>query len=305
MPSNAKLGARVLSALRWGLALSVATAVLTIAPASLPEPASAYFQEGSVHYSGLQGTRKLALTFDDGPTQQTDDVLDVLKENGVKATFFVLGQHVNGHTALMARMRDEGHIIANHSVTHARLGRRYVRNPEALIEEIGGAHAKMAPFLRSSQGLYFRAPYGLWRRQHADVLNADPVLKHYVGPIYWDVGGQTSIDEEGNASSSADWDCWRREWTADECAMGYMREIRRKRGGVVLFHDVRMRTATMVRQMIPALIRDGYTFVTLDQIPAYDQLKTPPDQPSSTPVTSLEPRNQTFRMAGLFRWAQD
>jgi hypothetical protein len=48
----------------------------------------------------------------------------------------------------------------------------------------------------------------------------------------------------------------------------------------------------MVQQMLPALIRDGYTFITLDKIPAYEKLKTPPDQPSTKPVSSLE----TIRM---------
>jgi peptidoglycan-N-acetylglucosamine deacetylase len=266
---------------------SIALAGVTVLAmaAAFPQAANAYFQEKSVVHSGLQGSKTLALTFDDGPTNQTDDVLDTLKQHGVKGTFFVLGRNVDNHPALMDRMRNEGHLIANHTVTHARLGRRFVRNPDHLIREIGGAHDEIAPFLRVGQELYFRAPYGFWRKEHAETLNADPVLKHYVGPIYWDVGGYTAIDEEGNASASADWDCWRREWTADECAMGYMREIRRKKGGVVLFHDVRMRTATMVQQMLPALIRDGYTFITLDKIPAYDKLKTPPDKPTGKPVS--------------------
>jgi peptidoglycan/xylan/chitin deacetylase (PgdA/CDA1 family) len=253
-----------------------------------PQQASAYFQEKSVVYSGLQGTKTLALTFDDGPTNQTDEVLDALKENGVKATFFVLGRNIDNHPAMLDRMRNEGHLIANHTTTHPRLGQRFVRNQRMLIREIGGAHDEIAPFLRVGQELYFRAPYGFWKKEHAEALNADPILKHYVGPIYWDVGGYTAIDDSGNASASADWDCWRREWTADECAMGYMREIRRKKGGVVLFHDVRMRTATMVKQILPALVRDGYSFITLDKIPAYDKLKTPPDQPVGKPVSSLD-----------------
>lgn len=282
MDLGGKTTSRALRAAGARLALAAATMLgLSLGAA----PASAYFQEKSIHHSGLQGTKKLALTFDDGPTNQTDDVLNALKKNGVKATFFVLGRNVDYHPALMARMTAEGHIVANHTVTHARLGRRYVRNPDLLLKEIGGAHQEIAPFLRTDQGLYFRAPYGFWKSEHAQALNADPILKHYVGPIYWDIGGYTAIDDAGNASSSADWDCWRREWTADECAMGYMREIRRKKGGVVLFHDVRQRTATMVEQMLPALIRDGYTFITLDQIPAYEQYKTPPDKPSGKPVS--------------------
>lgn len=268
----------------WRFALAAVFGCAIGFPAALG-PAHAYFQEKTIHQSGLQGTKKLALTFDDGPTNQTDDVLDTLKKNGVKATFFVLGRNVDYHPAAMARMSAEGHLIANHTTTHSRLGRRYVRSPELLLKEIGGAHDEIAPFLKTQQGLYFRAPYGFWKSEHAAVLNADPILKYYVGPIYWDIGGYTAIDDEGNASSSADWDCWRREWTADECATGYMREIRRKQGGVVLFHDVRMRTATMVQQMLPALIREGYSFITLDQIPAYDKFKTPPDKPIGKPVS--------------------
>jgi peptidoglycan/xylan/chitin deacetylase (PgdA/CDA1 family) len=260
-----------------GIALA---ASVPCAPVLLSAPAAAYFQEGSVHYSGLQGTRKLALTFDDGPTNQTDDVLDILKRHNIKATFFVLGQHVGNYPAAMRRMRDEGHLIANHTMTHPRLGRRFVRNPDRLMDEIAGTHRLIAPFARADQGFYFRAPYGYWKSKHSEVLNADPVMRDYVGPIFWDVGGSTSIDEEGNASASADWDCWRREWTAEECGHGYMREIRRKKGGVVLFHDVRMRTATMVGQMIPDLIQEGYSFITLDQVPAYDKLKTPKADPS-------------------------
>lgn len=304
MRHDKRFWSKSVSALRWGLGISVATLVLTIAPASLPDPASAYFQETNVTHSGLVGSKTLALTFDDGPTNQTEEILDILKRSGIKATFFVLGEHVGAHKALMQRMRDEGHLIANHTTSHPRLGRRYVRNPDLLIKEIGGTHQAIAPFLRPDQGLYFRAPYGFWREQHAEVLNNDPILKHYVGPIYWDIGGQTTIDDEGNATTSADWDCWRREWTADECAMGYMREIRRKQGGVVLFHDVRMRTVTMVAQMIPALQRDGYSFVTLDQVPAYNQYKTPPDAAPGTPVASLD-AGASFRLASLVRWLQD
>ena len=59
------------------------------------------------------------LTFDDGPSSNiTPKVLDVLKEEGVKATFFVLGQNVKSHPEQLKRIYDEGHYIANHSYTH-------------------------------------------------------------------------------------------------------------------------------------------------------------------------------------------
>ena len=59
------------------------------------------------------------LTFDDGPSSNiTPKVLDVLKEEGIKATFFVLGQNVKSHPEQLKRIYDEGHYIANHSYTH-------------------------------------------------------------------------------------------------------------------------------------------------------------------------------------------
>lgn len=264
---------------KYAAGFALATAVLTVMPASLPQDASAFFQSTSVMYSGLQGTKKLALTLDDGPSNATETVLNVLKEHGIKATFFVVGQRVDSRPDLMARMRDEGHVIANHSFSHPALGGAYVRKPHRLINQIGRTHEKIERYVPAGQGLYFRAPYGVWRRAHAEVLNADPVLRNYVGPIYWDIGGYTGFDAEGNIRSAADWSCWSRDLTASECATGYMREIRRKKGGVVLMHDVRQRTAQMLAIMVPKLIEDGYSFVTLDEIPAYDPLKTPKDQP--------------------------
>jgi peptidoglycan/xylan/chitin deacetylase (PgdA/CDA1 family) len=273
-------------AVKAGLILALVTMLFTIAPGSVSDRASAYFQEGTVYYSGLRGTKTLALTFDDGPSSQTAKVLDILKQYGIKATFFLVGSRIGDHPDIMQRFHDEGHVIANHSKSHPQLGRKYVRNPEMLIKQIGDTHEASAAYFRPDQGFYFRAPYGLWRKAHAAVLNADPVLRNYVGPIYWDVGGQTYFDADGDIAASADWDCWRRDWSAEKCAKGYLREIRNKQGGVVLMHDVRSRTIAMVAEMVPELIDGGYRFITLDQVPAYDPLRTPRD----VPVASLRDR---------------
>ena len=97
---------------------------------------------------------------------------------------------------------------------------------------------EIAPLQPRGTQLFFRAPYGVWRSAHAKILNADPVLKHYIGPIYWDVGGETRLNAHGYVMSSADWNCWVRHWSAQVCAKGYLREIRRKNGGVVIMHCI-------------------------------------------------------------------
>ena len=63
--------------------------------------------------------KKAYLTFDDGPTTKaTSKILDILKEEGVKATFFVVGKHVKEHPELVKREYEEGHYIANHGYNH-------------------------------------------------------------------------------------------------------------------------------------------------------------------------------------------
>ncbi len=272
-------------------ATAVAAVMLVLAFVMLPpsqiEPANAYFQPGNIYRSGLVGTKTLALTFDDGPSAFTDEILDTLARNQVRATFFVVGSRVRHHPETMERMMREGHVVANHSFSHANMGRRYVDNPQLLMTQIGNTNAAIAPYVRPGQGLYFRAPYGVWRKAHANFLNQDPVLQHYVGPIYWDVGGNISYDDNGTLRAAADWDCWSHDLSADECARGYLREIRRKQGGVVLMHDIRERSLWMINGLLPQLVAEGYTFVTLDEVREYDQYKAP-IAPDDVPVAEYD-----------------
>ncbi len=75
------------------------------------------------------------LTFDDGPTlKSTPKILDILSEENVKATFFVIGKHVKEYPELVKRAYDEGHYIANHSYTHN--NDKLYTNADSFINEI-------------------------------------------------------------------------------------------------------------------------------------------------------------------------
>lgn len=75
------------------------------------------------------------LTFDDGPTQKaTGKVLDILKEDDVKATFFVVGKHVKEHPELVKRAYEEGHYIANHGYNHN--NSKLYKSTDSFISEI-------------------------------------------------------------------------------------------------------------------------------------------------------------------------
>ena len=246
----------------------------------------AYFQTKNIFHSGLRDTHTVALTFDDGPNQNTPAVLDALKAAGVKGTFFIVGKMAKAYPDILARIAAEGHLLANHSATHPLMGKRYVAHPEMVVEQIRSVDDLIRPLMPANAKFYFRAPYGSWRTPHAAVLNADPVLKNYVGPIYWDIGGDIAMSSDGYILSSADWDCWHRKWDAETCAKGYMREIRRKNGGVVLMHCIHRQSAALVAAVVPELVEEGYNFVRLDQMPEYKQYETPTQSAPAMAIAS-------------------
>ena len=249
----------------------------------------ALFQGRNIFRSGLRSTHTIALTFDDGPNAHTEEVLDALKELNVKATFFIVGQQAHRYPKILARIAREGHLLANHSATHAFLGTRYDSEPDALIDQIRDVHDQIAPLMPANAKFYFRAPYGKWTNAHARILNSDGELRRYVGPIYWDIGGDITMTRDGYVMSAADWDCWRMGWSAHTCAKGYTREIRRKDGGVVLMHCIHVQSAALVREVVPALIEEGYRFVRLDEMPEYRQYETP--EPSAVASAARAPQH--------------
>jgi peptidoglycan/xylan/chitin deacetylase (PgdA/CDA1 family) len=261
------------------IALGLGALLLAAAPVAADsksgETQIALFQQRNIFQSGLRTTHTIALTFDDGPNARTGEVLDALKELNVKATFFIVGNQAHRHPDILRRIAREGHLLANHSATHAFLGGKYDANPAALVDQIRDVHDQIAPLMPAEAKFYFRAPYGKWTSSHARILNRDGELSRYVGPIYWDIGGDTTLTRDGYVLSAADWDCWRMGWSAHTCAKGYAREIRRKDGGVVLMHAIHARSAALVREVVPALIEEGYRFVRLDQMPEYRKYETP------------------------------
>lgn len=255
-------------------------------PAKADATRTAYFQAKNIFHSGLRNTHTVALTFDDGPNGNTPAVLDALSAAGVKGTFFIVGRMAHAYPGVLARIAAEGHLLGNHSATHPMLGRKFMEHPELLLDQIRVVDDQISPLMPPGTKFYFRAPYGSWRSVHAAALNADPVLKKYVGPIYWDEGGETAVSADGYILSSADWSCWHRRWDADTCAKGYLREIRRNDGGVVLMHCIHGQSAALVAAIIAPLQEEGYSFVRLDQVPAYQQYETPPSEVAPVVATN-------------------
>ncbi|MBO2942991.1 polysaccharide deacetylase family protein [Paenibacillus sp. F411] len=115
-------------------------------------------------------SQQIALTFDDVPDPRfTPQVLDALKEHGVKATFFVVGSRAEKHPELVLRMKQEGHAIGNHSYNHAQFGKLSLAQFQDQIQRTNEIIQKIT----GEATLLIRPPYGditeeqlLWARKH-------------------------------------------------------------------------------------------------------------------------------------------
>jgi peptidoglycan/xylan/chitin deacetylase (PgdA/CDA1 family) len=128
----------------------------------------------------------VALTFDDGPSDWTEPILDALAEHGAHATFFVIGAHVAGRERLLRRMNADGHGVGNHTFDHVNLtavddvelAAQIDRGRAAIVAALGFAPRLFrAPFFRKDDVVLDEVE----RQGHVDV-GAD------VYPLDWDPG---------------------------------------------------------------------------------------------------------------------
>lgn len=218
---------------------------------------------GDIHV----GHKEIILTFDDGPNPGvTNRILDILQDYNIKAAFFVIGNNVKAHPELMKRILDEGHIVGNHSMTHLPL-----KNLEPwqwkkkVRSEVLDAHKVIFPYMGNNRHFYFRAPEASWAQKYAEFLNTDIIGKQYIGPILWDIGGELEY-KDGKYLQAADWACWSKKISVDDCMSGYLYEATKRKGGVVLMHDLRHQSVEMLAKMIPELEDRGFTFSTLNDV---------------------------------------
>ena len=153
----------------------------------------------TLYHKGSGGGRKFALTFDDGPDPRwTPKILDILKQRGVKATFFMIGQNAEGNPALVRRILDEGHEIGSHTYTHPNLG---LASSEQVKLELNATQRLLESITGRSTTL-FRPPYDadseptdiaqIVPLEIADRMNYVTVLES-IDPEDWDRPGAKEI----------------------------------------------------------------------------------------------------------------
>lgn len=103
------------------------------------------------------GRRRIALTFDDGPSESTPALLEILKAHNARATFFLCGQNAERLPEIVRQIAREGHEIGNHTWSHPRLD---FRSPARMRDEIGRTQELLQSLTGQTPRL-FRAPYGV------------------------------------------------------------------------------------------------------------------------------------------------
>ena len=185
---------------------------------------------------------RVALTFDDGPhPRYTPQILDILSENGVHATFFTVGSNADSYPALIRRIRAEGHELGNHTYHHHRVGKL---DAATLQQEISSCRDTVFA-ITGVRPLYFRPPEGVCScdvEEICDELDMTIVL--------W------SVDT--------------RDW-AHTPIPEICENVRRntRNGSIILMHDFigkNSPTPEALRQIIPMLRELGFEFVTVSQL---------------------------------------
>ena len=178
----------------------------------------------------------VALTFDDGPRQATTSVLlDGLAQRGVHATFFVIGENVEGNELLIQRMEGEGHQIGLHTYHHKPLDQL---NAAGFNAEVDSLRATLTALLGREEFM-LRPPYGM--------MNAANQARAAAPIILWSVDPEDWSDRNTARQVSA--------ITADV-----------KDGDIILLHDIYAESVDTALQVVDALMAQGYHFVTVEQL---------------------------------------
>lgn len=224
----------------------------TVEEAVKPVQNNVYLQ-----YNANPGDEKVvALTFDDGPWGTTSELLDVLKENDAKATFFTIGEQIAEQPNTMKQMAEAGHQICTHSWDHAAAGDgRGVdmtrQTPEEQIEEVQKGQQAITDATGKEASKVFRSPGGNY---HDEIIwNLQPYVTAEIG---W------NVDTE--------------DWRRPGVDAIVQRIESAKSGDIVLMHDgggKRTQTIEALKIALPYLREQGFKFVTIDELMAYDDVK--------------------------------
>ncbi|MEN2486409.1 polysaccharide deacetylase family protein [Flavobacterium sp. B11] len=187
----------------------------------------------------LETEKKIALTFDDGPSEFTLEVLELLKKYNAKATFFCIGKNIETHPEILQKVIDEGHLVGNHSYSHSKFFDFY--NADKIREEIQKTDRLLEKFT-SRKINFFRPPYGVTT---PSIRRALKVTGHKT--IGWNI---RSLD--GGTKNQ------------DLIFNRLIKHI--SPGGIVLLHDTRKHSVLVLEQFLQFLQQNNYDVISVEEL---------------------------------------
>lgn len=204
----------------------------------------------SEHAATANPSKTVFLTFDDGPSKVTENVLDVLKKHNVKATFFVVGTAVREHPEIVKRMVKEGHAIGLHTNTHSY--QTLYSSVDEYFKDLDGCLDSIQEVSKSQIDIV-RFPGGSNSRyNHINKkIQAELTRRNFV---YFD----WNIDSKDAKS---------RHPSAQITANNVISHVKKHEVPIVLMHDERSKSSTpeAVDLIVSTLKKQGYTFDSLSK----------------------------------------
>lgn len=200
-------------------------------------------------------TKRAFLTFDDGPSNNTVSILNILNNYGIKGNFFVLGTRVEAMPEMIKNIYDQGHFIGNHGYSHNYS--QIYSSPQSVLDEYNKTNTLIANAIGNSKynSHLFRFPGGLAGGVYADIKNQAKQLleENYILNVDWNA--LTGDSEKSNPSP--------------EYLMENLQKTTcNKNSVVILMHDSAAKkiTADMLPQVIEFLKQQGYEFKTFKDV---------------------------------------
>lgn len=210
------------------------------------------------------------LTFDDGPhPPETERVLDVLREHGARATFFLIGSKVSGNEALLRRMLEEGHALGLHTYNHA--GTFPLLSFDKMLADVNEGKRAVESVAGKKISL-FRPPFGVTNPTIAKVIRTLGLQT-----VGWDVrsfdtmfckSSEHSCKQSGYSCNQSGHSCKSSEHSCKQSGHDWyvpvveriMKQVRP--GSVILLHDRLDGASELISLLLDSLAASGYDFTT-------------------------------------------
>lgn len=237
-------------------------------PPPTPSPSPAKPRKHSYNSCQVEG-KHVAITFDDGPHPTlTPRLLDILRERGVRATFYLVGKNISAYPEIVQRMVAEGHEIGNHSYNHPSFLKL---SPAGLAQEVKSTNEALADAV-PQKPTTIRPPYGATNASITKRLSEEFGLT----VVMWSVDPQ-------------DWKYRNASRVSSHIIQNTVP------GSIILAHDIHPSTVDAMPPALDALLAKGFQFATVSELIAMDSPKVAvkthsgPGVPISAPPPAMEP----------------